>query len=286
MAIDTDFLRELERFESEMKRQVNDIFQGETETKETGEGLIFADHRKYTPGDDTKRIDWNLYARSGEHYVKRFEEERNMTVHILLDASGSMDYGEGDENKFEYGAKIGLGYAYLTASENNDFRFSRFNERPERIDSGASNRGEILALIDFLNFSHPDGEADFGEALTEYASTIGTRSFVVIVSDFLGDLEGIKEGVDALSGNQIRLVNVLSPDELELPTSGDTIFEGIEVDFETRTFISNRTKRKYEDRLREHLNEVEEHAKSRKADHVLVNTGKDFFDEFARAWVV
>jgi len=286
MAIDPDFLYELERFESEMKRQVNDIFQGETETKETGEGLIFADHRKYTPGDDTRRIDWNLYARSGEHYIKRFEEERNMTVHVLVDASGSMDYGEDEKNKFEYGAKIGLGYAYLTAAENNDFKFSQFVERPERVDSGASNRGEILSLIDFLNFSHPDGKADFGEALTEYASAIGSRSFIVIVSDFLGDIEGIKEGIDALSTNQLRLVNVLSSDELELPTRGDTIFEGIEIDFETRTFISNRTKSKYEKRLRNHLNEVEEHAKSRNADHVLVNTSKDFFDEFARAWVV
>ncbi|MDZ7687494.1 MAG: DUF58 domain-containing protein [Halobacteriales archaeon] len=282
--IDPDFLYELERFESELKRKVNSVFQGEQETSHTGEGLIFADHRNYVPGDDTRLIDWNLYARTEEHYIKRYEEERNLTTHILLDASGSMDYGEGEANKFDYAAKIGLGYAYLTAAENNDFRFSVFTDTFERIDSGKSNPGEVLSLIDTLNETEPEGRAEFGRALGEYASTIGSRSLVVVVSDFVGELDGIEDGIDALADSYLRLVCTLSHDELELPVSGDTIFEGIETESRLRTFISNRTRGRYQERLEEHLEEVEEHAESLGAGYVLVDTDDNFFDSFARAW--
>lgn len=282
--IDPDFLYELERFESELKRKVNSVFQGEQETAETGEGLIFADHRNYVPGDDTRLIDWNLYARTEEHYIKRYEEERNLTTHVLLDASGSMEYGDGDANKFDYAAKIGLGYAYLTASENNDFRFSVFTDTFDRIDSGKSNEGEVLSLIDTLNETEQEGRADFGRALGEYAATIGSRSLVVVVSDFVGELEGIEDGIDALADNYLRLVCTMSHDELELPVAGDTIFEGIETEGSLRTFISNRTRKGYRERLEEHLEEVEEHSESRGAGYVLVDTDDDFFDSFARAW--
>lgn len=282
--IDPDFLYELERFESELKRKVNSVFQGDQETSETGEGLIFADHRNYVPGDDTRLIDWNLYARTEEYYIKRYEEERNLTTHVLLDASGSMDYGEGEENKFDYAAKIGLGYAYLTAAENNDFRFSVFTDTFDRIDSGKSNEGEVLSLIDTVNEIEPEGRAEFGQALGEYAATIGSRSLVVVVSDFVGELEGIREGIDALSDSYLRLVCTLSNDEIELPVSGDTIFEGIETEGRLRTFISNRTREGYRERIEEHLEEVEEHAASCAADYVLLNTSDDFFDSFSRAW--
>ncbi len=267
-----------------MKRKVNSIFQGEQESSEKGEGLIFADHRNYVPGDDTRLIDWNLYARTGDYYIKQFEEESNLTTHVLLDASGSMEYGEGEQNKFDYAAKVGLGYAYLTAAENNDFRFSVFTDRFERIDSGRSNKSEVLSLIELLNETEPDGRAEFGDALSEYASTIGSRSLVVVVSDFVGELEGIRNGIDALSENYLRLVCTLSNDEIELPVSGDTIFEGIETESSLRTYISNRTRDRYKEVLDEHLGEVEEHAESRGASYVLLDTGDEFFDSFTRAW--
>ena len=282
--IDPDFLYELERFESELKRKVNSVFQGEQETSETGEGLIFADHRNYVPGDDTRLIDWNLYARTEEHYINRYEEERNLTTHVLLDASGSMDYGDEEANKFDYAAKIGLGYAYLTAAENNDFRFSVFTDTFERIDSGRSNEGEVLGLIDTVNETEPDGRAEFGRALSEYAKTIGSRSLVLIVSDFIGDLEGIQEGIDSLADHHLRLVCTLSSEELDLPATGDTILEGIETETNVRTYVGNRTKQQYEERLDDHLGAVEEHAESRGAEYVLVDTSDDFFDSFSRAW--
>lgn len=283
--IEPDFLDELERFDSKLKRKVNSIFQGEQDSPHVGEGLTFSDHREYYPGDDTRLIDWKLYARTDELYIKQFEEERNLTIHILLDATESMDFGEGNKNKFDYAAKIGLGYAYLAIAENNDFRFSIFTDTFERLDTGASNRGEILRLIDLLNERQLEGTTDFRTSFEDYSSQIKSRSLVLVVSDFIGNTEGIREGVRGLSNNYLVLGHIIAPEELELPASGDTIFEEMEKGFELRTYLSNRIKKQYQQKLENHIDTVSEYAEDYMADHVLINTGDDFFDSFSKAWV-
>jgi uncharacterized protein (DUF58 family) len=94
--IDPDFLDELRRFDASLDRRADDLRQGEQESPNLGEGLTFADYRRYSPGDDIRLVDWRLYARTEEYYIKQFEEERNLTVHVLLDASGSMGFGGPD----------------------------------------------------------------------------------------------------------------------------------------------------------------------------------------------
>ncbi|MDY6780170.1 MAG: DUF58 domain-containing protein, partial [Halobacteria archaeon] len=189
------------------------------------------------------------------------------------------------QNKFEYAAKIGLGYCYLAASENNDFRFSTFRDTFERLDTGASNRGEIMRLIELLNEREPQGEADFETALEDYSSQIKSRSLVLVVSDFIGDEEEIEAGIEALSENYLTLARVLAPEERKIPASGDTIFENIETGIELRTYLSNRLRSKYQENIEDHIDTVEEHAEDHRANHVLVDTGEEFFDSFAKAWV-
>ncbi len=287
MAIQPDFLDELARFDAALKKEVNSIFQGEQESKELGEGLTFSDYRNYTPGDDTRLIDWRVYARTEELYIKQFEEERNLTIHVLIDASRSMGFGEGDDNKFEYAAKIGLGFAYLAADENNDFRVSVFGDGFKRLDTGGSNRGEILRLIDLLNEEGEDleGETDFRKSFEEYESTIGSKSLVLIASDFLGDTDGIAEGLSALAKHDVTLAHVIAPDERELPARGDTIFEALESDTSLRTYFSNRLKTTYQNRLENHISSIDEISDEVLARHVVINTGDDFFDSFAKTWV-
>jgi uncharacterized protein (DUF58 family) len=95
--IDPDFLDELDRFDAALDRETAAVRQGEQESPRVGEGLTFSDYRRYSPGDDTRLIDWKLFARTEEYYIKQFEEERNLTVHVLLDSSASMDFG-GEES--------------------------------------------------------------------------------------------------------------------------------------------------------------------------------------------
>lgn len=284
--IDPDFLDELGRFDASVDRRADDLRQGEQESSNLGEGLTFADYRRYSPGDDIRLVDWRLYARSEEYYIKQFEEERNLTVHVLVDASGSMGYG-GPEGraKFETAAKLGLGFAYLTAEENNDFRISTFAGEHERLDTGRSNRGEILRAIDLLNETEPSGEAAFERALTSYEATIGSRSLVVVASDFLADPDDVEAGLGALAENDLVCPQVLAPEERDPETEGDTIFVEPETGAETRTYFGGSLARTYRDRLDSHVETVGDRCRRLGAAHSLVSTDEDFFDAFLQVWI-
>ncbi|MFB6080090.1 MAG: DUF58 domain-containing protein, partial [Haloferacaceae archaeon] len=210
---------------------------------------------------------------------------RNLTVHVLLDASASMDYGDGDANKFEFGAKLGLGFAYLTAEENNDFQFSTFTERHERLDTGRSNRGELLRVIDLLNDADPAGEASFEGALGDYAGTIGSRSLVVVVSDFLSDPDDVVEGLTALGENDLVCPHVIAPTERDPAAEGDTIFVEPEAGTERRTYFAGRRASQYRDRLERHVAEIDDRCRDLRATHPVVDTGSDFFESFLSVWV-
>lgn len=287
MPIDPAFLAELDRFEAALDRETTAMVQGEQESPRVGEGLTFSDYRRYAPGDDTRLIDWKLFARTEEFYIKQFEEERELTVHVLLDASASMDYGEGSRHKFEYGAKVGLGFAYLTAGAHNDFRFNTFRTGVDRLDAGRSNRGEVLATIDQLNDHELKGETDFDAALSAYADRIRTRSLAVVVSDCLADPAEIGTGVAALARNEVDVlvVHVLAPDERDPDAVGDTLFVDPETEAERRSYFSGSLADQYRSRLDEHVETVSDRVTALGADHALLDTGEDFFDGFARVWL-
>jgi uncharacterized protein (DUF58 family) len=286
VTIDPGFLDELERYARAQKRNVASQFQGEQRSAERGEGLTFSDFRRYSPGDDTRRIDWKLFARTDEFYVKEYEAERNLTVHVLLDSSGSMGFAsEGLPTKFEYGAKLGLGFAYLVARAHDDFRFATFTENYERLDRGRSNRGEVLGLIDRLNDVEPAGDADVGRSLEAYADTIGSRSLVLVVSDCLEPPEEVERGLEALARNKLVLARVMDPAERDLPVSGDALVEDMESPQTLRTHLGGRRRERYRDRLERHVEDVAERARTLRARHELLDTGTEFFDSFGQVWV-
>lgn len=287
MTIDPGFLDRLDRFAGSLERQVDALARGEQRSHRAGEGLTFRDHRQYVPGDDVRLLDWNLLARSDELYIKQFESERELTVHVLVDASASMDFGEGTAHKYEYAAKLGLGFAYLAAEDNNEFRFTVFGagRAAERLDGSASTRGEILRVLELLNERSPAGEADIQAVLETYAGTIGTRSLVVVASDFLAEPADIGAGVAALDRNDVTLAHVVAPQERDLPTRGDTIFEALEAEASLRAYFGGRLERTYRQRLEDHIADVAERTSGPRTEHVLVDTGADFFESFAEVWV-
>jgi hypothetical protein len=108
---------------------------------------------------------------------------------------------------------------------------------------------------------------------------------VLVASDFLADVDGIAEGLDALADNYLVLAHVHSPEERDPPTTGETIFKGVERPRTIRTYFGARQRRTYQERLAAHIDEVAEAARRRRARHVAVTTDEEFFDAFARAWI-
>ena len=109
MVIDTSFLGQLDKFSLVVNKRVTSNYIGPRKSMALGRGLIFKEHRIYAPGDDIRSIDWRVYARTDDLYVKTYEEERNLTVHIIVDYSASMGFGKA-VSKFDYASMLGVGF--------------------------------------------------------------------------------------------------------------------------------------------------------------------------------
>jgi uncharacterized protein (DUF58 family) len=284
MGLDADFLDELSRLEATLRRETDSRRQGEQRSPNVGEGLTFSDYRRYTPGDDVRLIDWRVHARTDEYFIKQFEAERDLTVHVLLDASASMAYGEGDADKFEFAAKVGLGFAYVAAAGHDTFRVATIGEGVDRLDRRRSTRGELLRLLEVLDGVDPGGRTDFRGAVESYAGTITSRSLVVIVSDFLEDPDAIEDGLAAVGDSDVLLVQTVAPGERDPDATGDTVFEDPETGATHRAYFAGPTVDAYRDRLRSHVDDVAARARTLQAEHTVVDTGADFFDTFATVW--
>ena len=268
----------LDRFQLALKKRVHSDYQGLRESSQFGQGLVFKDYREYVPGDDTRYIDWRVYARTAKFFIKRFEEERNLVIHIIVDASGSMNYGE-NITKFEYGSMIGLGFAYMAQSNNEKFIFSTFTEtmQPYRSRKGVN---QLLNIVDHLNKMKIEGKSKFRESLESYKSYITSRSLIAVISDFLYDPEELKESLSRYRKSQLFIIQVLDPGERKLNIHGDLILEDAELGAKLRTFISRRMAQKYSEKLENHIFQVKELCEDLGAEFLVVTTDTPIFDTF------
>jgi uncharacterized protein (DUF58 family) len=280
--IEIDFIDELDRFNLALKKNSTEIKEGEQSSSSTGHGIIFEDHKKYLPGDDIRRIDWKAYGRTDDLYVKRFEEEKSITVHILVDRSSSMDFGEKEE-KYDYASKIGLALAYMVSNTNDRFRFSVFSETITDISSARRNPN-IGAMVETLNGLRKTPESKVEKCITEYSAKIENKSVVVIISDFLTDLDEIESAVNRLKNSDVVLVNTFDIEEIDPSMEGDKILQDPESDQQMRTYISRKTRSDYREKLEKHMQDIEEVAEKYGADYILASTEEDVFESFLKVW--
>jgi len=279
--IELDFLEELEHFQLALKKNASQVNQGEQKSQRTGQGMIFKDHKEYIPGDDIRKIDWKAYARTKDFYVKRFEEERRLNIHIMLDRSSSMDYGE--PKKYEFAAKLGLGIAQMTLNTNDRYSFSVFSETLTNLSSGRRG-GNLTELLNVLNSLKKTPESHIEDSITEYSKRIENESVVIIISDFLSESEDIAAGLTSLKHTKPVVVNVLDETEINPDFSGDKILKDPESSSRLRTFFSRRTKDKYKKRLENHIGELEEVSRKNGAEFVQASTSDDVFDVLLEIW--
>jgi len=278
MAIDISFLKELDRFNVVLKRRVLSKYQGERASHAQGQGLVFSDYKDYVPGDDFRTIDWKVYGRTDKFFVKRFEEERNMTVHIIVDASASMDYGR-KITKFDYASMIGLGFAYMALKNNEKFNFSTFADNLNylRARKGWNQLMNILSILEKLKVA---GKSELNRAFDEYKKYVRSKSFIVIISDFLYDLEEIKTVLERFTKHEVIVIQVLDPDERRLALYGDVVLEDSELHTKLKTFISNRLLSNYRNKIEAHINAIKNVCEHLDLNFISVTTDTPIFDTF------
>jgi uncharacterized protein (DUF58 family) len=276
--IDTGFLSELNKFSLVVNKRVTSNYIGPRRSVALGRGLLFKEHRIYAPGDDIRSIDWKVYARTDHLYVKTYEEERNLTVHIIVDYSASMNFGR-VVTKFDYASMLGVGFAYLAMKENEKFQFSTFSDSLTVFQS-KKGMGQLMAMIDHLNSLKTKGFSRLKDALSQYKKIIGTRAMVVVISDFLIPSQEIIEALYTLGDHEVKIIQVLDPLEKELKMQGDFRLKDSESGDKVLTHISPRLRMQYQQMLGEHSLKIEETCNRLGMKFHIITTDTPVFDAF------
>ena len=178
--------REVRRIEITTRHLVRDIVAGEYSSAFRGRGVEFAEVREYQPGDDVRTIDWNVTARLGAAYVKRYLEERELTVLFVVDMSASGGFGSRLRTKGELGAEVAAVLALAAARNNDRVGALFFTDRVEYHLAPAKGRRHVLRLIsDLLAFEPRGTGTDLGAALAELEPTLRRRAIIFVLSDFM-----------------------------------------------------------------------------------------------------
>jgi uncharacterized protein (DUF58 family) len=182
----TEVLKKIRRIEIRTKRLVNDVFSGEYHSVFKGQGMEFDEVREYQPGDDIRNIDWNVTARMGAPYVKRFMEERELVVMFLLDVSASGRFGSGQNTKLDTAAEICALLAFSAIQNNDKVGAVVFSDHVEKFIPPEKGRSHALHLVRELLFFDAQGRGtDIGEALSFLQRVLKRRAIVFVLSDFI-----------------------------------------------------------------------------------------------------
>lgn len=225
--------RKLEQLTLYANRVRAGAIKGERRSVKRGTSIEFADYRNYTPGDDLRRLDWNIYARLGRPLTRLYEDEEDLTVHIILDASASMNFPDADggdpaHHKFAYARRLAAGVATISLHTNDSLSMVALTVPDERDSDGVLHFGPArggaynMALIKFVGGLKAHGAVDLNLMLKNYATRTARAGLVVIISDLFAP-SGFSDGLNALvgKGHEVAVVHVLAPEEIEPPLEGD-----------------------------------------------------------------
>ncbi|MBI5136833.1 MAG: DUF58 domain-containing protein [Nitrospirae bacterium] len=220
--IPRELLKRVRRVEIAAKRKVTSRFAGGYLSTFRGQGMEFDEVREYAPGDDVRTIDWNVTARAGHPFVKRFVVEREMTVVLAVDLSGSLAFGSGDRAKGELVAELATVLAFLAIRNHDRVGLLLFTDRVERFIPPGKGRKHLYRVIRELSTCEPQGRGtDLGAALDFATRMVARHGTVFVVSDFLVDAAGLAGPLARLALRHDAIaVTVSDPREVELPAVG------------------------------------------------------------------
>ncbi len=203
---------------------------GEHQSPYRGFAIEFAQHREYTPGDDTRHLDWKVLGRTDRYYIKQYEQETNFVAHLLLDGSESMKYGSGKLTKLHYGKMMAACLAYLILHQGDAVALALFDTTVRDFSPRSDNTATIHRLMSQLAAFEPREQTNIGAVLHDMAHQIRRKGIVILISDFFDDEQKVLDGLQHLrfGGNEVIVFHVMDPYELEFPFLGLVEFEGLE----------------------------------------------------------
>ena len=272
-----ELLKKVRKIEIKTKGLSNHIFSGEYHTAFKGKGMAFSEVREYQPGDDVRSIDWNVTARYNSPFVKVFEEEREMTVILLIDLSGSSDFGTQTQLKREVATEIAAVLSFSAINNNDKIGVLFFSDKIEKFIPPKKGKTHILRIIrELITFESESKKTNIEVALKYFNNVIKKRAVCFILSDFM-DTNFDKSLKIARNKHDIIALRIHDVREETLPNVGLIKVEDAESG-QTRWMDSSnkQVRTNYNNNYREFEKDLKQTLQSSGVDHIDIKTGKDY----------
>ncbi len=275
----TELLKKVRQIEIKTRGLSRNIFAGEYHSAFKGRGMAFSEVREYQFGDDIRNIDWNVTARYSHPYVKIFEEERELTVMLLIDVSGSREFGTFEKLKKNVITEISAILSFSAIQNNDKIGVIFFSDRIEKFIPPKKGRSHILRIIrELIDFKPGHSGTDITGAIRYLTNAIKKRSTAFVISDFIDDNNELEMAMSiANNKHDVVALKIYDEREKELPPIGMLKLR----DAETGNYVwvdssSRKTRRIYSEWWQNHAKHFDALFKKCGVDYVSVNTNEDY----------
>jgi uncharacterized protein (DUF58 family) len=268
--VDPAVLARIGNLELVARSVVDGVINGLHRSPYFGASIDFAEHRGYVPGDDIRRVDWRVFARTDRYFVKEFEADSNSNFSVLLDVSRSMGFG-GRLSKLDYAKTLAACLTYLVSKQRDRVGLVTFDEAiVDHVPPSAKHLDVVLHTLDRARAERP---GRLGPPLRKLAQHFGRRGIVVVISDFYEEPEEVLDAVSLLRfrGNDVILFHVLDPAEIDFTFDGASSFEDLESG-EQMPVVPEALREDYRAMIREHIAALTSRSAEQRVDYTLLNT--------------
>ena len=258
------------------KTVVDGFIAGLHRSPDFGFSQEFAEYRAYSPGDDLRHVDWNVYARTERMYLKRYRGETNSSLTILLDASNSMQFGSHGVNKMDYARYLAASLFYLAIHDQRDAAgLITFDDQIRNFVRPSTRQGQLHRLMAALEQAEARARTDFAKPMRYFQEFLKRRGIVLIVSDFWESPESIVRNIEPLRyrGNEVVLFHVLDPEDVRPALNRPSIL----VDIETKQELEvtpDYTKKDYREKVDAHLQNLRDRTLAAGMGYYLLMTDR------------
>ena len=273
-----ELLKRVRKIEIKTRKLSRNIFAGEYHSQFKGRGMAFSEVREYQPGDDVRSIDWNVTARLNKPYIKVFEEERELTVMLLVDVSGSRNFGTLSQMKRDMMAEVAATLAFSTIANNDKVGVIFFSDKIEKFIPAQKGKTHVLHIIrELLSFEPTSTGTDIAQALQYFANAQKRHCTAFLISDFIGAGAMYKPLLIASNRHEVNAIQIYDRREAELPNIGLVKFHDAETgnDLWVDTAIAT-VRNDYAQAWRENQNEIQQLFTRTGVNHVSIRTDEDY----------
>jgi uncharacterized protein (DUF58 family) len=274
--LDPDVLASISSLDLLAKTVVDGFVAGLHRSPDFGFSQEFAEYRAYTPGDDLRHVDWNLFARTERCYLKRYRGETNSQLTVLLDASNSMQFTSGPPMKMDYARYIAASLFYLAIHNQRDAAgLIVFDDEVREYIRPSTRQGQLARLFAGLERAEPHARTNFAKPLQHFQTFLQRRGIAIIVSDFYEDPQTIVRTIEPLRfhGHEVVLFHILDPQEIRPVMKGSAVLVDLETDQRIEV-IPEYTKTTYRAKVDAHIEELRTRTQAAGMDYQLLVTNQ------------